>query len=354
MEVLQKKDHICPILLAPEAGPLVERAKALNITVVLSRYFFWIGARKKPWAGPLRLTANLFFTLAALIRIKKINPELIYTNTLAVPVGAIAAFFLKLPHIWHIRETVKGLNGSYDLGRHLTLCLVNRLSDYVIFNTQMVRKNYCTFAGWNTPCSVVYNGFKHVKIENQDKYGTCIGNKSHIRLVIAASLGEHKGQKDAILAVRQLNDQGYKVTLLIAGTGPENYTRELKAFAEKHSKNISFLGNVTDMNRLYQQSAATLICSHLEAFGRTAVESMLCGTPVIAPDSGGPPEIIEHMQTGLLYTPCSVDDLVEKIKTLVDHPELYNALVLNGRSSALKRFTVTAYANSIEKIINAI
>jgi glycosyltransferase involved in cell wall biosynthesis len=55
-----------------------------------------------------------------------------------------------------------------------------------------------------------------------------------------------------------------------------------------------------------------------EGFSNAIVEAMAAGKPVVAPDSGGNPEAVEHGKTGYLYTPCdsrSLADALHKILT---------------------------------------
>lgn len=353
VKALKKTQTIRPIVLAPAQGPLVEEMAAANIPVIISRYFFWMGAEGKYW-GLFRIIANIFLTVFLLFKIKRVKPDLIYTNSMAVPVGALAAFILGIPHIWHIRETVQGLNGSYDLGWQLTLGLINRMSAYIIFNSKMVQEDFCASKRGNTPSQVVYNGFDLdlAKIKDKELHG--IAHTQEIKLLIAGTLGEHKGQKDAIRVAGRLIEKGYPVKLFIAGTGPSKETKALKAYARPYGDSICFLGYVKDMPELYNNCTITLICAHLEAFGRTAVESMLCGTPVIAPCSGGIPEIIKHGRTGLLYTPGNIDELAANIETLLCDQTLYMSLASTGQSFALNTFTLESYVGSITRILNAI
>ena len=71
-----------------------------------------------------------------------------------------------------------------------------------------------------------------------------------------------------------------------------------------------------------------------EALGRTAVEAMACGRPVIASRLGGLPFTVVDGATGLLCEPGDPADLARKIATLLDDPALRERLGLAGR----KRF----------------
>jgi glycosyltransferase involved in cell wall biosynthesis len=71
-----------------------------------------------------------------------------------------------------------------------------------------------------------------------------------------------------------------------------------------------------------------------EALGRTAVEAMAVGRPVVASRLGGLPFTVADGATGLLCEPGDAADLARKIETLLDDPELRQRMGLAGR----KRF----------------
>lgn len=88
-----------------------------------------------------------------------------------------------------------------------------------------------------------------------------------------------KGMDEIVEACTKLD-----LPLKVAGTGSE--LASLKAIA---GKNVEFLGQVSDeeLPGLYANAKATILASEDEDFGIVAVESMACGTPVIAPKEGG-------------------------------------------------------------------
>jgi glycosyltransferase involved in cell wall biosynthesis len=68
-----------------------------------------------------------------------------------------------------------------------------------------------------------------------------------------------------------------------------------------------------------------------EALGRTAVEAMAVGRPVIASRIGGLPTTVADGATGLLFEPGDTADLARKIEMLLDDPDLRQRLGLAGR-----------------------
>lgn len=106
------------------------------------------------------------------------------------------------------------------------------------------------------------------------------------------------------------------------------------------SPQIQDLGNIGGVHKnVLLASARALIMPSLwrEPFGLVALESMSCGTPVIALKNGAIPEIVEDGITGIL---CSSED--EMISRL---PEVYSLSPVQCRESA-KRFSVTRMTES--------
>jgi glycosyltransferase involved in cell wall biosynthesis len=68
-----------------------------------------------------------------------------------------------------------------------------------------------------------------------------------------------------------------------------------------------------------------------EALGRTAVEAMAAGRPVVASRIGGLPATVLDGATGLLFEPGDPDDLARKLEALLDDPGLRQRLGLAGR-----------------------
>jgi glycosyltransferase involved in cell wall biosynthesis len=94
----------------------------------------------------------------------------------------------------------------------------------------------------------------------------------------------------------------------------------------------------TLMATLYRNSFVCVIPSLRESFGQTVIESFVYKTPVIAANSGALPEIIKHRENGLLFTPNSHDELVERIQNILDDSSLKDKLVENALLDAEKNY----------------
>lgn len=74
-----------------------------------------------------------------------------------------------------------------------------------------------------------------------------------------------------------------------------------------------------------------------EQFGRTIAEAMACETPVIGSDSGEIPYVIGN--GGLTFAEGNARELSERVRQLLDDPQLYATLAAQGRQRVLDNYT---------------
>lgn len=97
-----------------------------------------------------------------------------------------------------------------------------------------------------------------------------------------------------------------------------------------------------------------LVTAVEEPFGRHLIEAMLVGTPLIAADSGGSPEIIRHGETGYLVPPDDADAFAERTLALLEDPAARASITASARQDAVARFGMQRHAQSIMQIYDNI
>lgn len=148
-------------------------------------------------------------------------------------------------------------------------------------------------------------------------------------------LNKEKGAHTAIQLAKKA-----RVPLVIAGNiADRNYfEQDIKPYVD--NKNIKFLGELADHEKipLYQNALAVLMLgTYNDPCPLVAMESMACGTPVIAFRKGGIPEIVQDGITGILLD--SVDDGLKRMKDL---PSINNK---KCRDVAEREFSLTRMAD---------
>lgn len=76
---------------------------------------------------------------------------------------------------------------------------------------------------------------------------------------------------------------------------------------------VGYIEDNVRLSKLYASADVAIMPSLQEAFGKTLIEAMACGTPVVAFDSGGPRDIVSHGIDGYLAKPFDAADLAEGV-----------------------------------------
>ena len=145
--------------------------------------------------------------------------------------------------------------------------------------------------------------------------------------------------------------------LLIAGKpicDTEEYKKSLEHLTSELgiTDSVKFLGHLTNPVPLYQISDVTVLTSlHSEPFGRTIIESMACGTPVVASRTGGIPEILTGEFQRMLCEPGNAQDLADTLNFVLKWKNLDPQLSAKCREHILHSFNVDKMVDGIEKFI---
>lgn len=97
---------------------------------------------------------------------------------------------------------------------------------------------------------------------------------------------------------------------------------------------------------------ALLVPAVNEPLGRTLVEAMLLGTPVIATRSGGNPEAIRNNETGILVEPDDPNAFADAIRALFHRPDKVASIVNQARADANARFGTARHVSAMTQVYN--
>ena len=81
------------------------------------------------------------------------------------------------------------------------------------------------------------------------------------------------------------------------------------------------------------------------------MEAMSCETPVLATNSGGVPELIEHGVDGFLIPPKDPSALAEAIRHVANNPILAEQFSKSGRSKVIQRFNSNLSARTLSRLL---
>ena len=347
--ILQARGIHCYVLL-PKEGELSSRLTAIGVHYDIAHNSSWV-----TWGTPTlwtRITtlANIVIgVLSTIKRIKRSRCDIVYSNTLTICNGAIAAALLGIPHVWHLHD-FPGYHGiRFFFGRGFSLRTIGFLSDTCITVSRHL-SDMCRPYIDSAKLKTVYPSMQMVDLSTtQDSFNGATDKSGLLRCVIVGGLVPTKRQEDAVRALGHLSKIGIDAELFIVGGGDPEYQQYLEqvAASNKVAHRLYFSGPVSDAFSLIQTADVVLMCSGHETFGRATIEGMLAGKPVIAARAAATSELVQDGVTGLLYEFGDYLDLADKIKKLCEDSTLAKRVGKSAQSWSRSFFTQERYAGEM-------
>ncbi|HLZ63849.1 MAG TPA: glycosyltransferase [Ktedonosporobacter sp.] len=157
-------------------------------------------------------------------------------------------------------------------------------------------------------------------------------------LLFAGRLDPFKGP-DLLLQAAAMMEEQAEIVIVGGKLSGDEDVEKLQALAEElHIQDrVRFLGALPqqEMPMMYSAADVTVVPSYHEIFGLAAVESLACGTPVVATRAGGLTTVVSHGETGFLVPRCP-GFFAERLDTLLRDPELYGQMRAASRASVVQ------------------
>ncbi|MCK1518493.1 glycosyltransferase family 4 protein [Bradyrhizobium sp. 190] len=170
------------------------------------------------------------------------------------------------------------------------------------------------------------------------------------RVLYVGRFDELKGGDLVLRAFGKLAEQYPSLRLTFVGPDAgiqdndgRNYS--FQQFVGQHlpisaSSRIDYLGKIShaEVMSLRPNHLFTIVASRFEMFPYAVLEAMSVGSPVVAANVGGVPELISHRHNGLLFTGQNVAELSEACRSLLDDPSLAKALGSQAKKDCITSF----------------
>lgn len=284
--------------------------------------------------SPIRFCAQRVLNIIALIRLfiftKHFRPDLIHTNVSVIDVGYIISKFMKIPHLFHIREYCE-LDYKYKRYPNRRTFLGKLDQSYSIAITKDLF-NYYNLK--EDRSRVIYNGIirkKEYMPIKKESYFLYVGGLYH-----------EKGIDYLIEAFLSLAHRYPNIKLLICGSGNRFFVDNLISIINKEdqalSSRIVFLGQRNDVYQLMTKAKALIVPSLSEGFGRITAEAMFNDCLVIGNNTAGTKEQFDN---GLKMSGGEIGLRYSNIQELKEAMEIvYNAREEEFRLIREKAFEV--------------
>jgi glycosyltransferase involved in cell wall biosynthesis len=179
------------------------------------------------------------------------------------------------------------------------------------------------------------------------------GERATDRLLFVGRLTAQKGIAALIEALARMRHQA---SLDVVGDGPLAAELVERVQHLGLGDRVKWLGQLPQprLVDLYRRATALVVPSTDEGLGLVAVEAQLCETPVVAYESGGLTDTVQHDRTGLLVPPANTDALAAALDGLLDRPDRGGDLGRAGRMVALAGFAPESAARRYAGIYRSV
>ncbi len=343
------RDEFDPLVLLHRAeGPVVDLLNAMNIPFELAptEHFLVPGASDR--FRQIAAAATLTLELTQFLRRRRI--QIVHTNDGPMhATWAVAARLAGAQLLWHHR----GNPNAAGL-RYLAPWLANRV--VAVSNYAAPRPGRISAAA---KCSVVHSPF-----DRRETVGGAAANTLRAQLGLSDTarilgfFGNLTDRKrpltfvETIAAMVQIEPATNVVGLMFGDVLDPGLDLAVTARAAELgiSDRIRLMGFRSPPEPWIELCELMVVTAVEEPFGRTLIEAMMLGTPVIAAASGGNLEAIRHLETGMLVAPDKPRAFADAALVLLGDPAWAAALAAAAREDALARYGIAQHVRSISEI----
>lgn len=226
--------------------------------------------------------------------------------------------------------------------------------DQVVSITRAVQDNVQTIYGIPLKkTSVVYRGvdtqlFKPV-------YGLKNSCSMPLRLLYTGNVIPTKGISDIVDALKFISTP---VHLVLCGNGSPDYVdklvERLSSSKDGVKRILEWRGALgrEDVISEYQSADLFVFCSSSEGLGKSLIEAMACGLPVVVSDIPPFKEVVEDSVNGLVVPAGSFEGIATAIDKYLTDPNLRQKYGHNARNTVLSRFSKRCEIESWLRILH--
>jgi glycosyltransferase involved in cell wall biosynthesis len=350
-------------LIVPGEGPLKESAELAGAKVWVLPWPEAIArtgetARRPSAARMLRSAAYLrSFSRRLSDLLDEIGPSAFITNAVkAHVIGALTNKHKQVPLIWYMRD---GLEDRV-LSRKL-LALLSWRCDLTVCISRYVAAQFRKYVSASVPANVVYN------IVDLNRFRPGVSPPADLRKKageiwygIVGAITPLKGHDIFLDAAERVLQQLPNAIFAIVGNNP--YVTETGFLYEERLRRrvagsslrnrVKFMGFRNDVPSILSQLDIFVQPNRgPEGLGRSVLEAMACGVPVIAVNKWGPAELIEDGQSGLLFPPLDSGQLAAHMLTLGRDGSLRKTMGKSGHAWIQQNLVSRELAGKVDRIL---
>lgn len=286
---------------------------------------------------------------------REIRPDLVHSHgCMSARIAARLCGGTKVIYTRHsVFEPSKKI--SHGMGKLINGAINNATADRIIAVAEAAKDNLVKTGVDPKKIIVIQNGVEPLaKLSDGERtklrtdYNV---SPDEFLLGIVARLNEVKGHVYILRALKKLRDDGFKVKLLIAGTGDYEQAIRDEAVRLDIVHDVIMAGFVSDVTGIMNILDVNMNASFgTEATSLSLLEGMSIGLPAIVSDFGGNPGVVTHGENGLIFRTKDSDDMYEKLKMYLADEGLRRKLHENSKKIFERKFRAEINTRNIESV----
>lgn len=332
-------------VLVPEDGPLVAAVRAAGASCLVVPWpeaFAALGERRATPIGLARAAGSIGVLRTRLVAaLAHLAPDVVVTNgAKAHLLGSLVRAAIDRPVVWCAREGVEDRRLS-----RLVLRRAARRCDGVIAISRYVASQFRPLVPGPAPIHVVRNIVDPTIVRPGLALPSDLTKEAGaVWIGIVGALTPLKGQDLFLDAAARVAARVPAARFVVVGGEPYRTEAGL-GFSAALASRAKALGIGERVHFVGERDDAPAIIANLdvlvqanrgpEGLGRTVLEAMACGVPVVGVDRWGPRELVQDGATGFLVPPCDVPALADRIERLALSPALRASFGAAGRRAIL-------------------
>ncbi|MFL5422996.1 MAG: glycosyltransferase [Myxococcales bacterium] len=290
-------------------GPLLPKVRALGLEPSL----FPMGAVARP------NTAVQILRVADWLRRERVDVVHVHdfsATLIAAPAALLSGTRLVVSRL--------DLAHYHSRAQRAVLSALTRAADLVVGNAEAIRRMLIDEERVDPArVVVIHNGLDlpafDARAERPLEAPLPVSPGAPVLVHVANMNHEVKRQEDLFEALALLGPASGLQTLLV-GDGPRRPMLEAMCDKLGLRDRVFFLGHRTDVPAIYRRATAGVLCSTAEGLSNAVMEGMASALPMVVTDVGGNPDLVAHLERGLVVPPRQPRALAEALRRVLGDP----------------------------------